>query len=90
MLDPAWHHKEVTDSEVHVAIAQLYPHVALDDQEHFILIVVRMPRGRANALGHFEELTVSTGNHLLRPEFRERRRFIHKRYFVHNQLLDRS
>ncbi|CPT91733.1 Uncharacterised protein [Mycobacteroides abscessus] len=67
MLGTTWHDERVAGGEDYIAVAKLDGEGAVNDQKSFVLVIVRMPPGRTNAFGNFEQATVPAPSRL--PHF---------------------
>src|ERR1041385_1993835 len=58
VLDPAWHHDALPGREIDVPAPQLHAERALHDEEHLVLVLVRVPDERAPEADELDHLSV--------------------------------
>jgi hypothetical protein len=68
VLDAAGDDEQVSRAQLDVAGAELDRQLPAEDQEGFLLVLVDVPGGRPDALGHLEQVAVRAADDLLRPE----------------------
>jgi hypothetical protein len=67
MFDSAWYHEQLTWSENDVAITWLDGQVAIDHEEQFVGVLVRVPNELALDLDQLDLVIVQAGYQFWRP-----------------------
>ena len=76
-------HDDFSRPNGHITVSEFHGHVAPDDMEQFVLVIVGVPQEFTLDLGEFHILTIELGDDLWGPLFVEQSKFLVKRNGMH-------